>query len=115
MKKGKYVYYHCTGGRGKCDQPYVREEVLDSKLAEIVKAIQIDFDVADWIIERAHSLYLTKETTEKRKLLNCVLSNCTLDGVTLYPTYKKPFDMIAEGVKTKRKYPRQDSNLLPSA
>src|SRR6266496_3759192 len=24
IKKGKYVYYHCTGYRGKCDLPYMR-------------------------------------------------------------------------------------------
>ncbi len=25
-KKGKYVYYHCTGNKGKCAEPYAREE-----------------------------------------------------------------------------------------
>ena len=202
IKKGKYVYYHCTGGKGKCAQPYVREEVLDEKLAEILHAIQIDREVADWIVEalkssytderefresevrrlkrryedlqvrldksyedrldgiidkrywaevstkwraeqdevraqinrfeqadrnyvdqgtkilelaqHAYSLYVGRELSEKRKLLNCVLSNCTLNGLTLYPTYKKPFDLIAEGVKTSREYPRQESNLRPA-
>ncbi len=28
IKKQRYVYYHCTGFRGKCPEPYVREEVL---------------------------------------------------------------------------------------
>src|ERR1039458_765814 len=22
LKKGRYVYYHCTGNRGKCPEPY---------------------------------------------------------------------------------------------
>lgn len=24
LKNGRYVYYHCTGYKGKCDEPYVR-------------------------------------------------------------------------------------------
>ena len=28
MKKQKYVYYHCTGYKGKCPEPYTSEEVL---------------------------------------------------------------------------------------
>lgn len=52
------------------------------------------------LAQGAHSLYVTQGGSEKRKLLNCVLSNCVIDGLTLYPTYKKPFDLIAEGVKT---------------
>ena len=27
VKKGRYVYYHCTGYRGKCPEPYTREEI----------------------------------------------------------------------------------------
>ncbi len=27
-KKQKYTYYHCTGYRGRCDLPYMREESL---------------------------------------------------------------------------------------
>ena len=72
-----------------------------------IKIIELD--------QRAYSLYVEQELSEKRKLLNCVLSNSTLNGPTLCPTYKKPFDMIAEGVKTQKWHPRQDSNLLPSA
>jgi|GEM_PF-6981103 hypothetical protein len=30
-----------------------------------------------------------------------VLSNCAVDAVSVYPTYRKPFDMIFERAKTK--------------
>lgn len=30
-KKGKYVYYHCTGNKGKCPEPCTREEVLEAR------------------------------------------------------------------------------------
>src|SRR5580692_6808301 len=33
IKKGRYVYYHCTGYKGKCHEPYVREEVLEGRFA----------------------------------------------------------------------------------
>jgi len=193
IKKGKYIYYHCTQGRGECDQPYVREEVLEAELGEVLKTIQVDQDVADWIVnalessqkdereyresqvkrlqrrhndlqarldkayedrldgiiddgfwrdvssrwrteqstiveqierykradgnyvdqgvriielaQQAYPLYLRQNASEKRRLLNFVLSNCTLDGLTLYPTYKKPFDLIVEGVKMQTWYP----------
>jgi hypothetical protein len=29
-----------------------------------------------------------------------VLSNCGIDAVTLYPTYRKPFDLIFQRAKT---------------
>ncbi|MFC1475912.1 zinc ribbon domain-containing protein [Candidatus Zixiibacteriota bacterium] len=203
IKKGRYVYYHCTQARGRCDQPWVREEVLDSQMVSIFKAIELNEDTVHailkalkdnqqkektfresevkrlkrkhaelqaridrayedrldgiidsrywgeisgkWRDEQSHvaaridqfsssnqnymeqaleilelsklaySLYLEREVTEKRRLLNSVLSNCTYDGLTLYPTYKKPFDLIAEGVQNHIKHPRLDSNQLPSA
>jgi len=39
IKKSKYVYYHCTGYRGKCQLPYFREEEIGSRLGEILKNI----------------------------------------------------------------------------
>ena len=34
---------------------------------------------------------------EKRKILEIVWLNCTLVDVTLCPTIRKPFDVLAEG------------------
>ena len=201
-KKGKYVYYHCTQGRGKCDQQWIREEQLDSQMKAILKAIEITDDTLDDIIKAlkdsygdenvfrqteidrlkrryaelqkrmdksyedrldglideafwrdlntkwreeqdditsqldrfsvanrnyveqameilelskdAYSLYVSQKGDEKRKLMKMILSNCTIDGLTLCPTYKKPFDYIAEGLKLQFKLPRQDSNLRPA-
>ncbi|MBU0568343.1 hypothetical protein KJ693_02880 [bacterium] len=48
------------------------------------------------LAQKAYSLYLRQKPTEQRKLLNFLLSNCTLDGVSLYPTYKKPFDLLVK-------------------
>ena len=36
-KKGKYIYDHCTGNKGKCPVPYAREEVLEACFADLLK------------------------------------------------------------------------------
>jgi site-specific DNA recombinase len=37
IKKGQYVYYHCTGHRGPCGNTYVREEELIRQFGELLK------------------------------------------------------------------------------
>jgi hypothetical protein len=37
IKKGKYVYYRCTGYHGKCDLPRFKEEELAARLGEPLK------------------------------------------------------------------------------
>ncbi len=49
IKKGKYVYYHCSGARGKCGQPYVRQETLEEAYAAMLRRISIDEDIVNWI------------------------------------------------------------------
>ena len=49
------------------------------------------------LANRAYSLYVKQNATERRKLLNIILSNCTYDGVTLSPIYRKPFDLLVKG------------------
>src|SRR5712664_2436464 len=47
---------------------------------------------------------------EKAKLLKMVLSNCRIDAVSLYPAYRKPFDLIFQRTKTEEWRARGDSN-----
>jgi site-specific DNA recombinase len=203
MKKEKYVYYHCTGYRGKCGLPYMREEDLGQRLGQILKDIQIPNHVldqlqnslirdskqtqqetaaqrirleqrlsavqrrieqtyvdkldgkinedfwsqrnAEWqeesngiklalkalqtaspdrlltanrileLANKAYSLYLSQNAAERGKLLRMVLSNCATDGVSLYPSYKKPFDLIFERAKMEEWRARRDSNPQPTA
>jgi site-specific DNA recombinase len=53
-KKGKYVYYHCTGNKGTCAEPYAREEVLDECFADLLKGLVFDDEVMDWVTEALH-------------------------------------------------------------
>jgi site-specific DNA recombinase len=189
MKKQKYTYYRCTGSKGKCQLPYIREEELAHRLGQILQDIHIPDDVlrqlensltedqknshaekkdrqetlerrltavrsridqaytdkldgkiseefwqrktAEWQMEeqqilmamqglreasadillnakralelanKAYFLYVTQNPVEQARLLKMVASNCRFDGASLYPTYRKPFDVIFERAKSK--------------
>ncbi len=45
IKKRRYVYYRCTGFKGKCGEKALREETLQELLAESVKAIHIPREI----------------------------------------------------------------------
>jgi site-specific DNA recombinase len=49
LKKGRYIYYHCTGHKGKCDEPYVREEIIREKFSEILGSLAIGDQVLSWV------------------------------------------------------------------
>jgi hypothetical protein len=57
--------------------------------------VQRTFELA----ARAYSLYLTRSPSEQGRLLKSVLLNCSTDGITLWPVYRKPFDLIFERAK----------------
>ncbi len=201
-KKQKYTYYRCTGSKGRCELPYIREEELAERLGQVLQDIHIPDDVlrqlqtsltekqqnsqtekkaqqeklqqrlssvrsridqaytdkldgkiseefwqrktAEWQFEeqqillamqglrdagpdsllsarrtlelanKAYFLYVTQNPAEKAQLLKMVASNCRFDGVTLYPTYRKPFDVIFERAKSKEWRALRDSNSRPS-
>jgi len=46
------------------------------------------------LANKAYFLYVKQPAIEKAKLLKMVLSNCTVDAASVYPTYRKPFDLI---------------------
>jgi DNA invertase Pin-like site-specific DNA recombinase len=49
LKKGKYVYYHCTGNRGKCSEPYTRQEVLTQEFANVLQGLVIPPPILEWL------------------------------------------------------------------
>jgi hypothetical protein len=56
----------------------------------------------------AYSLYLTRKPAEQAELLRRVLLNCSIDAVSLYPTHRKPFDMIYRRAKNHEWSGRED-------
>jgi len=63
---------------------------------------------------RLYSLYVKANYEDKAKILKAVASNYTLIDVSLCPTYRKPFDIIAKGLNCPDWLPLKDSNLGPS-
>jgi site-specific DNA recombinase len=58
IKKQKYIYYHCTGYKGKCDEPYVREEVLEEKFGALLGRLVFDDEVLDWVRDALHDSHV---------------------------------------------------------
>ena len=56
-RQKRYVYYHCTGYRGKCPEPYTREEVLDAQFTTLLHGLAFDADVMAWLAEALHQTH----------------------------------------------------------
>ena len=54
IKKGKYIYYHCTNGKGSCDQKSfnANEKTLDEQIAADMERLKISEKMVD-IVYRA--------------------------------------------------------------
>ena len=67
-------------------------QVLDGPSEDRALTVQRILELAN----KAHFLYVRQKPAEQANLLRMVLSNCAVDGASLYPTYRKPFDVIFE-------------------
>lgn len=218
IKKGRYVYYHCTGYKGKCPEKYVREEVLGEHFGDALSSLCFDNDTLhflrralteshagqqkehdeavqrlqseydrlqarihaayidkidgtidkalfeklsnQWRLEqsicleqivahqsadesylaeggrllelatRSHELFRRQSPSEKRRMLNLILSNSTWENGRLEVEWRQPFDLIADTATRAAEAattndpdfiertvwrPQQDSNLRPPA
>jgi site-specific DNA recombinase len=82
-------------------------DIKPERMLDAVKILEL--------ANKAYFLYVKQCPTEKAKLLNLVLSNCTIDAASIYPTYRKPFDVIFASAKNGEWRARRDSNPRPSA
>src|SRR5262249_2592039 len=123
-----------TTVRGRLDQAYldkldgrIPEEFWKRKSAEwheeeqhlLMSIRELDAAKPDRLLDgirilelanKAYFLYLKQNSTEKAKLLRMVLSNCAIDAANLYPTYRKPFDLIFQRAKNGEWWAWGDSN-----
>ena len=51
LHKGKYIYYRCSYGRGRCDLPYMPESRLSDQLGSILKNIYVPEKVVSAIVQ----------------------------------------------------------------
>jgi site-specific DNA recombinase len=52
IKKQKYIYYHCTGFKGKCPERYVRQEALDVHFQQVLARLRLDDEIFG-LVQRA--------------------------------------------------------------
>src|SRR5690606_3985607 len=69
VKKGRYIYYHCTGFKGRCGNTWIREEDLSQQFADVVRRIEITAEVADWIAEALRESQDDKERFHRAAVL----------------------------------------------
>jgi site-specific DNA recombinase len=78
IKKSRYTYYHCTGYRGKCPEPYTREEVLEGQFVDLIRRLAFDEEVLGWVTvalrqshadeQRFHDEAITRLQAEQTRL-----------------------------------------------
>ena len=65
-QKGKYVYYRCSHGRGKCSLPYMREQEVSDRMGELLKSIYVPETIARTIVDSLQS-DSTRAEAERQK------------------------------------------------
>jgi hypothetical protein len=65
------------------------------------------------LANKAYSLYLAQNPTQQATLLRMVLLNCSIDGTSVCPTYRKPFDLIFKRATKQDWSGRENLNLRP--
>jgi len=51
IQKGKYIYYHCSGYKGNCKQPYVRQESIEQQFEKVLHKIKISKELQEMIFK----------------------------------------------------------------
>lgn len=75
----------------------LQRDALDRSHDEVADLASRVFELSQTLTQK----WLSADVFEKRRILEIVFLNCTLDDVTLCPTIRKPFDVLAEGLISK--------------
>ena len=71
LKKKKYIYYRCTGHRGKCSLPRFREEEIAERLGHVLQDVCIPEEVAQSIeasLQRVHVQMRSQGAQERARM-----------------------------------------------
>ena len=80
----------------RLDDLKLQAEVADRGHAENAETAVKAFELSQSLREK----WVTADWTAKRHILEIICLNFRLDGVTLVPTIRKPFDVLTEGLVT---------------
>ncbi len=75
----------------------LQRDALDRSHDEIADLASRVFELSQTLTQK----WVTADVFEKRRILEIVFLNCTLVDVSLVPTIRKPFDVLAEGLVSK--------------
>ena len=108
IKKGKYIYYHCTGNRGgDCNKKWLKEMYIEDLFVQLLKSLTIPKEsmpvitncIKTQIIEERmfnqQRIISTREKYEQTKSRADKLFNLYLDGEIekdIYKSKKREFD-----------------------
>src|SRR6516225_5524951 len=109
LKKKLYVYYHCTGNKGKCPEPYVREAVLEAQFTTALRRLKFDEEVLAWVklaLRQSHAderreheatmARLQAEHTKIQRRLDAMYDD-KLDGVIDEALFRRKADECRAG------------------
>jgi hypothetical protein len=69
---------------------------ITGRLATLLQRVKsVAVELPPWV-----AAHLTRNSVEQGQLLKSVLLNCSTDGVSLWPVYREPFDLIFERAKS---------------
>lgn len=93
IKKGKYIYYHCSHSRGKCNEPYIREEQFSQMLGEPLRDLKINNDVLAWMTA---ALKASSSDERRQHEETCARINQQIERVTrrMHQMYDDKLDGI---------------------
>ena len=104
LKKGKYIYYHCTGNKGgNCKRDYINETKIDKVVAEVLKLIIIPSDVRQRIASELKILHDKKNGYSKE-----VKANLQKQITTLENRIEKAFELKLDGTITHEFWKKQN-------
>ena len=83
--------------RERADELKLKIEGCDRGVDENADLAVKTFELSQALVEKWDSA----DIAEKRQILEIVCLNWTLEGASLVPTMRKPFDILAEGLLTK--------------
>ena len=95
------------------DQERSLETALSGLRTQVTPARVLTVERIFELANKAHFLYVRQNAAERGRLLKMVLLNCATDGLNLWPTYRKPFDLIFQRAKNEEWSGREDLNLRP--
>ena len=76
----EYIYYRCTNGRGKCEQPWVNQQKLGERLAQVVRSVQLTEEQVDYLLRRLRRDSEERIQTRKRRIQELEREKRILEG-----------------------------------